>query len=121
LNRGQTSVEALIILATVLIVSTSILSMTVRSSETDIAVSSAREGVQTSISRLSAQYGVDITIERWNLQGDNINFWISVNGSPPPTDNTIVDEVEGSASERVNSAVDGGYVVNVENINRVKR
>lgn len=86
MNRGQASIEALLILAAVLIAVASLQLMGESSSETTNAIAAVGRGVQSATAELAVQYGVEISISDWDLNGENIVFYLNVQGNPPPSD-----------------------------------
>ena len=120
MRKGQTSTEAFLIIATVLIIVSAIYVRTINANETDLAVSAARKGVQNAISRLTTQYGDEIDIERWDIKNDNIIFYLSVSGTPPPDEATIKKEATAAAIDQLNSTIGGNYTAGIK-INRVTR
>lgn len=111
--RGQASIEALMIIAAVLVVLAVLLLMGQRDNEVNNAIAAARVGANEAIAGLALNHGVDIDIERWDLDGDNIKLYLWVQGGPPPDDQTIISAVRDNALDQISQAVGGGYDVYV--------
>lgn len=119
-EKGQASLEALFILSAIILAATSLQVMGENSFETANSISSARKGVQTAITRIAVQSEIKINISDWRVEGDNINCYLVVQGSPPPENETITRQAENVASaylEKINSK----YGVKVEIEKRIRK
>ncbi len=107
--RGQAGIEAMMIMAAVLVVLAVFFAAGVRDNEVNSMVAAARLGAQTAITDLGLQYGDDIDITNWRIDShDNIFIYLSVIGTPPPENNTIIFEVRDEARHQVSLA--GGAI-----------
>lgn len=113
MNKGQASIEALLILAAVLIAVASLQVMGRNTNETTNAVAAARKGVNNAITELAVEYGDDISIDTWDMNGDNLIFHLFVQGNPPPSDALIENTTENSALNQLEQTVGGDYGVTV--------
>lgn len=114
--KGQASIEALLILAGVLVAVVSIQMLGQNSFESTNAIASARQGVETGITRITAQNEIDISISDRDIDGDNIVFYLTVQGSPPPENEYITSKVENIAR----TSVGAEYRINVKIEKRVE-
>jgi hypothetical protein len=110
--RGQASIEMLMIIAAVLAVLATLMARGQHSNEVSNAIAAARVGADEAIEALVLEYGVDIGVTEWDLDGDNVVLYLSVQGSPPPGDSTVENAVGEAALSRVRQ-VAGGYDVSV--------
>ncbi len=110
--RGQASIETLMIIAAVLTVLATLLARGVHSNEASNATAAARVGASEAIEALALEYGVDIGITECDRDGDNIVLYLSVQSPPPPDDSTVENAVGEAALSRVRQ-VGGGYDVSV--------
>lgn len=118
--RGQASIEALLVFAGVIMILAALLPMGLRDNEVDIAIAAARSGGENAIAGLVLKYGDDMDIRGWDIHGDNITLYLSVQGPPPPDNQTIENAVRENALDQISQAGIGGYSVSVV-VKRVKR
>ncbi|MBS3815901.1 MAG: hypothetical protein KGY45_05010 [Hadesarchaea archaeon] len=113
MNKGQASIEALMILAAVLILAASFQAMGKSSNEDTNAIAAAKKGIQDAMTELSTEYGDDFDITSWDKIDKDFVFHVSVQGSSPPSDNLIESKTENSALEQLRKVVGTDYTVNV--------
>ncbi len=115
-KKGQASIETMLILAAVLATAASLQIMGQNSFEGTNAIASARQGVETGITRISVEKEINMIISDWDLNGDDITFYLTVKGNPPPDNNYITNNVENVARSLVSTE----YNINVEIGERVE-
>ncbi|KXB04181.1 hypothetical protein AKJ48_03305, partial [candidate division MSBL1 archaeon SCGC-AAA261O19] len=81
--------------------------------ETVNARAAARDGVQSAITKLAIQYGVDIDISAHDMDGDNIIFYLTVQGNPPPDNNSIIEAAKDAAENQLEQVGAGDYEVTI--------
>ncbi len=93
-KKGQASIEALLILSAVLITVAYLQVNGENTFATTNAIDSSRKGVQTAIARLSIQNETKIIISDWDLKNDNLIYYLTVQGTPPPENEVITSNAE---------------------------
>lgn len=119
-EKGQASIGALLILSAVLM---SVTYLQVRGKdtfETNNAVNSAKNGVQDAITRLSIQNEIKMDILDWEVENENIVYYLKVQGGPPPENLTITSNAENIAQTHLAGA-STKYNIVVKIKNRVTR
>lgn len=116
-KKGQANIEALLILSAVLITVASLQIMGENMVETNTAITSAEQRVQTGVTRLAMQNEIGISISDWELNGENIIFYLKVQGDPPPENEYLTSFVEEIAQTHVGP----NYTVIVEIGSRVTK
>lgn len=109
-NRGQASTEAMLILAAVILVVSTIQFRGEDMNETTNAIEAAKQGIQEAITKLSIQHGIEINIEDWETEGDNLIFHITVQGSLPQNVN-LKEVVENTGQNHLNRTVGPEYEI----------
>lgn len=120
-EKGQASIEAMLILGAVIIAVGSLQLMGINMNEKNNAMEEARKGVQTAITKISLQSGNEINISDWDLVSENIVFYLIVQGSPPPSNDSIKENVESIAQNHLSRTVGIDYKVAVEIEERVSK
>lgn len=106
--KGQASVEALLILAAILAVSSGLIYHGLDSSNAINGISAARTGAENAISRLELKYDISIQISGLNVKGDSIEFSLEYWGEPN-LKTTIKNEVEEDSLEFLHQAFKNNF------------
>lgn len=120
-KKSQASIEAMLILSAVIIAVGSLQLMGMNMNEDTNAIAEARKGVQTAITRLSLQSGDEINISDWDLVSENIVFYLNIQGSQPPSNDSIKENVESIAQDHLSRTVGIDYKVTVKIEERVSK
>ncbi len=114
--RGQASIEALLIIAAVTVTLAVYFAMGQEVNETSSTISAARIGAENAITALVLEYGDDIGITKAVIDGDNVHLYLSVQGTPPPDNSTIISAVRENA---LNQGLMGyGVSITLERVTR---
>ncbi|KXB05697.1 hypothetical protein AKJ50_00230 [candidate division MSBL1 archaeon SCGC-AAA382A13] len=112
-RKGQGALEAFLLFSVILIIVSGIYVRGQNMTDSNVAISTAEKGVRNALTKLSTQYGDQINITDWDLDGKEIIFYLTVQGSPPPENNEIVNLTEELAFEQLRKSIGEEYSVRV--------
>ncbi len=119
MDRGQASMESMLILAAVLVAASTLYVTSSDYYMTPYSKTEARKGVKDSLTQLSLEYGTQSQIQNSFADNDKIIFELTVFGSPPPNDSEIENTVENFAQNYLDSARGSDYEIEVKVEKRV--
>lgn len=112
--RGQSSAELLILVGGILLITTFMLSLGLRTSESTLAIQVARDGAENAISRMNANYGCSIDIDNLAFDSGTITISVAVRNAPPDnltwsyfSENIIKKYIREAALKLIQNAVSG--------------